>query len=188
MMQKVRIVDPGDTKFLEGDYVDKNQLEDENEGLMDNVVVMNKGDSKLKNGQLMSKKNAREVNSDLKKKAKKVSNCAMRTGDIGTDSAWDHASVAYNGQLDFGSLVPGNDQSADRCGDRRKDRSSAWSEGKRHHGTPDSGGNRDRRSSRILWSQLLSPYYQRQMKNILRVLLYPRSETKKLKRKIKIAE
>ena len=31
MMQKLRIVESGDTKFLEGDYVDKLVFEEENE-------------------------------------------------------------------------------------------------------------------------------------------------------------
>ena len=53
------------------DHVDKNQLHDENENLTDKVVVLNKGDSKLKNGQVAPKKNAREINIDLKKKSKK---------------------------------------------------------------------------------------------------------------------
>lgn len=72
MMQKVRIVDPGDTKYLEGDHADKNQLHDENENLIDKVDITNKGDSKFKNGQILTKKIARESNIDLKKKSKKV--------------------------------------------------------------------------------------------------------------------
>ncbi|MEW6509978.1 MAG: DNA-directed RNA polymerase subunit beta' [Bacteroidota bacterium] len=72
MMQKVRIVDSGDTKFLEGDYVDKLKFEEENEALRDKVLIVSKGDSKFKNGQLISKKKAREANGDLRKKAKKV--------------------------------------------------------------------------------------------------------------------
>jgi DNA-directed RNA polymerase subunit beta' len=72
MMQKVRIVDSGDTKFLEGDYVDKLKFEEENEGLRDKVLIVNKGDAKYKNGQLVPKKKVRETNGDLRKKAKKV--------------------------------------------------------------------------------------------------------------------
>jgi DNA-directed RNA polymerase subunit beta' len=72
MMQKVRIVDSGDTKFLEGDYVDKLKFEEENEALRDKVYIVSKGDSKFKNGQLVSKKKAREANGDLRKKSKKV--------------------------------------------------------------------------------------------------------------------
>jgi DNA-directed RNA polymerase subunit beta' len=72
MMQKVRIVDSGDTKFLEGDYIDKLKFEEENESLRDKVYIVSKGDSKFKNGQLVSKKKARETNGDLRKKSKKV--------------------------------------------------------------------------------------------------------------------
>jgi DNA-directed RNA polymerase subunit beta' len=72
MMQKVRVVDSGDTKFLEGDYVDKLKFETENESLLDMVVIISKGDSKFKNGQIVSKKKVRETNGDLRKRAKKV--------------------------------------------------------------------------------------------------------------------
>ena len=72
MMQKVRIADQGDTKYLEGDHVDKNLLNDENENLGDKVIVIGKGDAKLKNGQSVPKRTVRELNTDLKKKSKKV--------------------------------------------------------------------------------------------------------------------
>ncbi len=72
MMQKLRVVDSGDTKFLEGDYVDKLRFEAENESLQDKVVVTSKGDSKFKNAQIVSKKKVRETNVDLRKKAKKI--------------------------------------------------------------------------------------------------------------------
>jgi len=72
MMQKVRIADPGDTQYLEGDHADKNQLHDENESLTDKVVIVSKGDAKVKNGQIAVRKTVREINIDLKKKSKKV--------------------------------------------------------------------------------------------------------------------
>jgi DNA-directed RNA polymerase subunit beta' len=71
MMQKERIIDPGDTKYLEGDNVDKSRLRDENESLEGRVVVVNKSDSKLKNGAIVAKKVVREINADLRKKTKK---------------------------------------------------------------------------------------------------------------------
>ncbi len=71
-MLKVRVADPGDTRFLEGDYVEKITFEEENEQLQDKVVVVNKGDSKYRNGQLVQKKKVREANAELRKKAKKV--------------------------------------------------------------------------------------------------------------------
>ncbi len=72
MMQKVRIIDPGDTRYLENDHVDKNQLNDENEAIMEKVVVVSKGDSKFKNGQLIPRRIVREVNVELKKRNKKL--------------------------------------------------------------------------------------------------------------------
>jgi len=72
MMQKVRVLDPGDTRFLEGDYVDKQIFQEENGKLRDKVLITSKGDSKYKNGQLVEKKKVRETNLDLKKKTKKV--------------------------------------------------------------------------------------------------------------------
>ncbi len=72
MMQKVRVIDAGDTRFLEDDYVDIQTINAENEALKDQVIITNKGDSKLKNGQLISKKKVREVNTELRKKTKKV--------------------------------------------------------------------------------------------------------------------
>ncbi|MBI5473650.1 MAG: DNA-directed RNA polymerase subunit beta' [Ignavibacteriae bacterium] len=72
MMQKLCVVNSGDTKFLEGDYVDKLKFEEENESLRDKVLVVSKGDSKFKNGQIVLKKKAREVNGEIRKKGKKV--------------------------------------------------------------------------------------------------------------------
>ncbi len=72
MMQKVRVLDSGDTKFLEDDYIDVQTINIENESLKDQAIINSKGDSKLKNGQVMSKKKIREMNAELKKKSKKI--------------------------------------------------------------------------------------------------------------------
>ena len=72
MMQKVRIIDPGDTLFLEENYVDIQSVNEQNGLLKDQVIVSSKGDSKLKNGQIISKKKVREVNTELRKKSKKI--------------------------------------------------------------------------------------------------------------------
>jgi len=72
MLQKIRIVSPGDTKFLEEDIVDRNKFIDENNKTITTVYVEDKGDSKYKEGQLISKSKLREVNADLKKKSKKL--------------------------------------------------------------------------------------------------------------------
>jgi DNA-directed RNA polymerase subunit beta' len=71
MLQKIKIVSPGDTKFLEEDIVDRNQFFEENNKVAGMYFIEDKGDSKLKNGQLITKSKLREINVDLKKKDKK---------------------------------------------------------------------------------------------------------------------
>lgn len=72
MLQKYRITDPGDSRFLENDYVDRIRIIDENEKLKKQVVITDKGDSKFKNGQIVWKDYFRSVNQELRKKGKKV--------------------------------------------------------------------------------------------------------------------
>ena len=67
MMQKVRVVDSGDTALLEGQLVDKFVLEDLNDMLYDNFVVVDSGDSELTNGDLVDRRRLREVNSRMKR-------------------------------------------------------------------------------------------------------------------------
>ncbi len=71
MLQKLRIVDSGDSKFLEDDTVDRYDFFEENQRLLNSSVVVSKGDSKLKEGQVISKSKLREIDADLKRKAKK---------------------------------------------------------------------------------------------------------------------
>lgn len=71
MLQKVKIVSPGDTKFLEEDVVDKVEFIEENNKIENLVFVTDKGESKFKEAQLVTKSRIREVNADLKKKGKK---------------------------------------------------------------------------------------------------------------------
>lgn len=71
MLQKIRIVSPGDTKFLEEDVVDRNEFLDANKNVMNMIFIEDKGDSRYKIGQLITKAKYREINADLKKKEKK---------------------------------------------------------------------------------------------------------------------
>ena len=69
MMQKVTIVDPGDTKFLEGEGVAKHDFKEQNNWIYDKKVVEDAGDSnELKPGQIVSLRRLRDVNSVLKRK------------------------------------------------------------------------------------------------------------------------
>ena len=45
MMQKVEIIDPGDTSFLTNEYVDKLQFREDNDTILDKKVVIEAGDS-----------------------------------------------------------------------------------------------------------------------------------------------
>jgi len=71
MLQKVRIVDSGDTAYLEGDVIHRFKFLDENETLRNKVVVVNKGDSnKVRIYDILDKKKIKELNAELKKKNK----------------------------------------------------------------------------------------------------------------------
>jgi len=71
MMRKVNIVDPGDTKFLEDDSVDKFEFIEENDYIFDKKVVTEPGESsKLRAGQIVSLRDVREENSILRRSDK----------------------------------------------------------------------------------------------------------------------
>ena len=69
MMRKVDIVDPGDTKFLEKQVVDKWVFMDENDWIYGKKVIEDVGDSQaLTAGQIISARKLRDENSVLKRK------------------------------------------------------------------------------------------------------------------------
>ncbi len=70
MLQKVKIVDSGDSYFLENDNIDKIRFLDENQRLKSMVVITDKGDSKFSENRQITKKSVREVNAGLKKEEK----------------------------------------------------------------------------------------------------------------------
>jgi DNA-directed RNA polymerase subunit beta' len=73
MMQKVTIVDPGDTRFLENESVEKLDFKGENDWIYDKKVVVEPGDSsELKPGQIVSLRKLRDENSVLKRKDLKL--------------------------------------------------------------------------------------------------------------------
>ncbi|MBU1652000.1 DNA-directed RNA polymerase subunit beta', partial [bacterium] len=55
MLQKVRVEDPGDTEYLEGDQVDASRFIPENKLLIGKVVIEKVGDSRFQIGQLADK-------------------------------------------------------------------------------------------------------------------------------------
>jgi DNA-directed RNA polymerase subunit beta' len=71
MMRKVSIQDPGETKFLEGNLVHKNDFIEENDWIYDKLFVEDCGDSEnLQNGQIISARELRDENSMLKRSDK----------------------------------------------------------------------------------------------------------------------
>lgn len=73
MMRKVSIVDPGDTKFLENDTVEKHDFMVENDWIFDKKVVTEAGDStELHPGQIATLREIREQNSSLRRADKKL--------------------------------------------------------------------------------------------------------------------
>ncbi|PWG79165.1 DNA-directed RNA polymerase subunit beta' [Pararcticibacter amylolyticus] len=73
MMQKVQIEDPGDTRFLEKDAVDRWDFMLENDEIYDKKVVTEPGDStNVKAGQIISVRKLREENSILKRRDMKL--------------------------------------------------------------------------------------------------------------------
>ncbi len=69
MMQKVMIIDSGDTTFLNGQVVDKWKFREENDVILDMKVVVDPKDSEnLKAGQIVSARRLRDENSSLKRR------------------------------------------------------------------------------------------------------------------------
>ncbi|QSS96434.1 DNA-directed RNA polymerase subunit beta' [Psychroflexus sp. ALD_RP9] len=73
MMQKVKIQDPGDTIFLENQLVHKQDFINENDNMFGKRVVEESGDSvNLKPGQIVTLRELRDENSQLKREDKQL--------------------------------------------------------------------------------------------------------------------
>ncbi len=73
MMRKVEILDPGDTRFLEGDLVNKLDFNDVNDRIFGMKVVEDAGDSTvLSVGQIVTARELRDENSQLRRQDKKI--------------------------------------------------------------------------------------------------------------------
>ncbi|MEE1102935.1 MAG: DNA-directed RNA polymerase subunit beta', partial [Alistipes sp.] len=73
MMSKVKIEDPGDSRFFEDQIVDKWEFMDVNDELYDKVVVEDAGDSQnVQPGQIISLRKLRDENSSLKRRDMKL--------------------------------------------------------------------------------------------------------------------
>jgi len=73
MMRKVEVEDPGDTRFLEGELVNKTDFQDENDDVFGKKVVVDPGNSlTYRAGQIVSARKLRDENSMLKRKDKRL--------------------------------------------------------------------------------------------------------------------
>jgi DNA-directed RNA polymerase subunit beta' len=73
MMRKVEVEDPGDTRFLEGELVNKTDFQDENDDIFGKKVIVDPGDSVIfRAGMIVSARKLREENSALKRKDKQL--------------------------------------------------------------------------------------------------------------------
>lgn len=71
MMRKVEVIDPGDTRFLESEIVEKTDFQEENDWIFNKKVVEEPGDSpNMKPGQIVSARKLREENSMLRRQDK----------------------------------------------------------------------------------------------------------------------
>lgn len=69
MMRKVEVVDPGDTRFLEQQLVDKNEMMEENDRIWGKKVIVDPGDSQIfEPGQIVTARKLRDENSSLKRR------------------------------------------------------------------------------------------------------------------------
>ncbi|MDA3942747.1 MAG: DNA-directed RNA polymerase subunit beta' [Bacteroidetes bacterium] len=73
MMRKVAVEDPGDTRFLEGELINKIDFQGENDEIFGKKVIVDPGDSdNLKQGQIITARKLRDENSLLKRKDRKL--------------------------------------------------------------------------------------------------------------------
>jgi DNA-directed RNA polymerase subunit beta' len=73
MMRKVEVVEPGDTRFLEQQLVDKHEIMEENDRIWGKKVIIDAGDSQIfEPGQIVTARKLRDENSTLKRRDMKL--------------------------------------------------------------------------------------------------------------------
>ena len=72
MLQKLQIINSGDTQFIEEEFVDRHKVVEENEKIKGLVYILDPGQSKLSERELVPKTKVRELNAELAKKNKKL--------------------------------------------------------------------------------------------------------------------
>ena len=73
MLRKVEVEDPGDTRFLEGEMVNKIDFQEENDWIYGKKIITDTGDTTThKPGQIIAARKLRDENSALKRKDKRL--------------------------------------------------------------------------------------------------------------------
>lgn len=70
MMRRVEITEPGDVHFLEGDRVERQKMVGKNADLCDKFVVTDPSDADVEIGEVITRRELREMNSELKREGK----------------------------------------------------------------------------------------------------------------------
>ncbi len=70
MLQKLKVISAGDTKFIDEDFVNRVRVVDENDEIREMVYIEDPGQSRYTAAQLISRAKLREVNADLVRKDK----------------------------------------------------------------------------------------------------------------------
>ena len=70
MMQKVNVIDPGDSIYMPGDRVNKGDFFEANRILLNMAVIVSPGDSEFEEDSLVDKKELREINKVIKEDGK----------------------------------------------------------------------------------------------------------------------
>ena len=119
MMKKVVVEDPGDTKFLEKQFVEKTDFIDENDRMFGMMVVTEAGDSKeFKVGQMVSARQLRDENGSHP--TRRRSTCRRKGGDAVNGASFaprHHPGFFADQVLHLSGVLPGDHQSPQRgCG------------------------------------------------------------------------
>ena len=116
MMRKVEIDDPGDTRFLEKQIVDKWAFFEENDWHFDKKVVLDSGDSStIKAGMIITARKLRDENSQLKRR-----DLRLNSGKRCCASNFEPSVAGYypcgtsNEEFHVGCFIPRDYQGAQR--------------------------------------------------------------------------
>jgi DNA-directed RNA polymerase subunit beta' len=70
MMQKISVIEPGDTDYLPQDRINRSEFFETNNNLLSMVKITNPGDSDFEKDMLVDKKEFNELNKELKESGK----------------------------------------------------------------------------------------------------------------------